>query len=227
MAAEHIKVRCYRCSQLLAVAASKAGTVVACPKCRAELLIPGLESEPRSPQSGSAGAEPRSSAGSASPTFAEGLASLIPPEVAELRPEDLRVEAEFFESLTRAPAAPPSREPFPLLPPSEPEPPRPAPVPSSGEPSSASEVLPAPVMFNPMPVETPPPIPLVKPALDIPPIEVEPPTILPPGTEIRRVREVVLPASVVLAWSVFVLAAIAMSFVAGLLIGHFLWKHVP
>ena len=57
-----------------------------------------------------------------------------------------------------------------------------------------------------------------------PPIEIEPPTILPPRTEIRRVSEVILPASVVLAWSLFVLAGIAMSFVAGLLMGHYLWK---
>ena len=33
----------------------------------------------------------------------------------------------------------------------------------------------------------------------------------------------ILPASVVLAWSLFVLLGIALSFVAGLLMGHFLW----
>ena len=49
---------------------------------------------------------------------------------------------------------------------------------------------------------------------------------LPPGTANRPIREVVLPASVVLAWSLFVLAAIALSFLAGLLVGHFLWKAV-
>jgi hypothetical protein len=55
-------------------------------------------------------------------------------------------------------------------------------------------------------------------------IEIERPTILPPGTEIRRVSEIILPASVVLAWSLFVLLGIALSFVAGLLMGHFLWR---
>jgi hypothetical protein len=227
MAAEHIKVRCYRCSQLLAVAASKAGAVVACPKCRAELLIPGPESELRASVSGTAVAKSRSTAGPEAPTFAEGLASLIPPDVAELRPEDLRVEAEFFESLTRPPVAPPGQEPFPLLLPSEPEPPPPAPVAIAGSLPANPEVLPKTVMVNPMPVDIPPPIPAPRPALEIPPIQVEPPTILPPGAEIRRVREVILPASVVLAWSLFVLAAIAMSFVAGILIGHFLWKLSP
>ena len=55
-------------------------------------------------------------------------------------------------------------------------------------------------------------------------IEIEHPTIMPQGTEIRRVSEVVLPASVVLSWSLFALLGIALSFVAGLLMGHFLWK---
>src|SRR5262249_27680993 len=40
MIAERIKVRCYRCNQLLAVPPNKAGAVVSCPKCKAELLIP-------------------------------------------------------------------------------------------------------------------------------------------------------------------------------------------
>jgi hypothetical protein len=57
-----------------------------------------------------------------------------------------------------------------------------------------------------------------------PAIEIEHPTILPPGAETRRVSEVILPASVVLSWSLFALLGIALSFVAGLLMGHFLWK---
>ncbi len=55
-------------------------------------------------------------------------------------------------------------------------------------------------------------------------IEIEHPTILPQGTEIRRVSEITLPAGVVLAWSLFVLLAIGLSFIAGLLMGHFIWK---
>ena len=118
MAVERLKIRCYRCNQLLAVAPNKAGTVVACPKCQADLLIPRLET----PSKGD-GAEgirpgrrvrlPRSrsqhrlagstaSIGESSPFLAE-IAAIIPPDVAALRPEDLRVEAEFFESLTHEP----------------------------------------------------------------------------------------------------------------------------
>ena len=55
-------------------------------------------------------------------------------------------------------------------------------------------------------------------------IEIESPTILPPRAETRRVSEITLPASVVLSWSLFVLLAIALSFIAGLLMGHFLWR---
>ena len=45
MTVERLKIRCYRCNQLLAVSPNKAGTVVACPKCKADLLIPRLDSQ--------------------------------------------------------------------------------------------------------------------------------------------------------------------------------------
>jgi hypothetical protein len=35
-----------------------------------------------------------------------------------------------------------------------------------------------------------------------------------------------LPATVILAWTLFVLFAQAFAFLAGLLIGHFYWKHL-
>ncbi len=40
MAIERLKFRCYRCNQLLGATPNKAGSVVTCPKCSAELLIP-------------------------------------------------------------------------------------------------------------------------------------------------------------------------------------------
>ena len=40
MAGPKIKFRCYQCNQLLGVAHSKAGKVVACPKCATELVVP-------------------------------------------------------------------------------------------------------------------------------------------------------------------------------------------
>src|SRR5690242_3718128 len=113
--AERLKVRCYRCNQLLAVAPTKAGSVVACPRCKAELLIP--RPEPQQPAEETADQAFTSSTdsppgtagqqGSASPSFLDEIAAMIPPEVASLRPEDLRVEAEFFETLTHEPSPPP------------------------------------------------------------------------------------------------------------------------
>jgi hypothetical protein len=40
---------------------------------------------------------------------------------------------------------------------------------------------------------------------------------------VARARDVVLPRSVVLAWSLFVLLALALAFGAGLLAGHYIW----
>jgi hypothetical protein len=282
MATERLKFRCYQCNQLLAVAPNKAGTVVSCPKCQADLLIPGgeprakgeaenrakgegaartlagtevrtkAEAEPRA----RAETEPRARAEAAAilgssqvpppkpapvPVFLGEIAGAFPPDLADLRPEDLRVEAEFFERLTRVPEPAPVPESAPVFePPSWPalepstrsfsaEPASPyvsfpaaAEAPAEPRSSDAFSVVPETVGLVPVPAES-----LSRPAdvtTVVPPIEIEPPSILPPGTEIRRVSEVVLPASVVLAWSLFVLLGIALSFVAGLMMGHFLWK---
>jgi len=265
MAIERLKFRCYRCNQLLAAAPSKAGTVVSCPKCQTDLLIPGAEPRAKGDRENRAKSEveppvgtealargeidPRDRAEAAAilgsspvppqpepvPSFLGEIAGVMPANLADLRPEDLRVEAEFFESLTRVSQASANVDPAPW------------PALESFTPAVSSEPLSPSVLFQPVtetPSETGPsqaPLPapqtvdLVKRPSESPleppevgtlgtQIEIEPPTILPAGTEIRRVSEVVLPASVVLAWSLFVLAGIAMAFVAGLLMGHFLWK---
>ena len=166
------------------------------------------------------------------------LAAVLPPDLIDLKPEDLRVEAEFFESLTRQPAPSVVQEPapgrhprysgprlhpkptslrcLPLPPSSRPLPHRPS---SRRLSSHRRSTLPPgrPSRRRPSAAER------AEAALIGASIEIEHPTILPPGTEIRRVRDVVLPASVVLSWSLFVLLGIALSFVAGLLMGHFLW----
>jgi hypothetical protein len=256
--AERLKVRCYRCNQLLAVAPAKAGTVVACPKCKADLLIPRPESrqpadEPGDPsvialKSGTfpALAPVTESAtataggpGAPSSSYLDEIAAIIPPEVAALRPEDLRVEAEFFETLTREPAppppAPPAEDPFQF----------PAELsardlfapPAAGE--GGPEAPPGVAAFSTEAaagvagaVETPPPLPLIAPVAQanvvVPPIQIEPSAIRPPvDAEPRAIHQVVLPASVVLAWMMFVLAALPMAFLAGLMIGHFIWKTGP
>ena len=280
MAIERLKFRCYRCNQLLGATPNKAGSVVTCPKCSAELLIPvpelrtddGSEVQPKAPAPARAKprAEPRTKAEPditapaestavatavqtvlrpsqrrvakppvPSPMAADDLAAMLPPDLIDLRPEDLRVEAEFFESLARQPP-PPVAERAPWPSPEVLEVPTrtdsiasfapPGPIVETPVVSSTAVALPAAltetVDLSPARVEplAPPPVPQrAEAALIGASIEIEHPTILPPGTEIRRVREVVLPASVVLSWSLFVLLGIALAFVAGLLMGHFLW----
>jgi len=267
MATERLKFRCYRCNQLLAVAPSKAGTVVSCPKCQADLLIPGgeprakgegenrargevesrtrveteapvpLEGEPRARADAAAilGPSPAPPKPAPVPVFMGAIAGVIPPDLADLRPEDLRVEAEFFENLTRLPAPATTVEPTPwpvpesLTPAVPPEPLFPAdPLPTAAQAptefgtSESISVPPETAGRVPRPSEKPSPPDEVS-SIGAQ-IEIEPPSILAPGAEIRRVSEVVLPASVVLAWSLFVLAGWASAFVAGLMMGHFLWK---
>jgi hypothetical protein len=159
------------------------------------------------------------------------IAAAIPPEVADLRPEDLRVEAEVFQSITREPPAPPARAPLAKerqVPAPAREAPQPFPVQdpkpelTPAELSSLFAPTRPPVELTPAPIV--PPLSTGEPQAIVPPIEIEPPSVRPSAVETRRPFEVVLPASVVLMWSVFVLVGIALSFIAGLMIGHFLWK---
>jgi hypothetical protein len=55
-------------------------------------------------------------------------------------------------------------------------------------------------------------------------INVETPSLLPARGELQGVSQVVLHPATVLAWSLLVLIAVPMAFVAGLLMGHFIWK---
>ena len=236
MPAELLKFRCYRCNQLLAVAPARAGTVVACPRCKADLQIPAAESastvDTEKPARRTRAGTVTSNAATSNtgapefPSFlAEGGAA-IPPEVAELRPEDLRVEAEVFASITRD-AVPLPQSPMQMpLPPFEPaSPPHVEDRTSELTPSELSNLFaPTPQPSEPSPVALQMPAEVSEPRAFVPPIEIEPPSILAAGTEIRRSMEVILPASVVLAWSLFVLVGIGLSFIAGLLVGHFLWK---
>jgi hypothetical protein len=276
MAIERLKFRCYRCNQLLGATPNKAGSVVTCPKCSAELLIPvpelpgelGPEADAGAPAPAPAPAKPRSgprpkaqpefagpqesaatatatavqsdTKGPQAPAYVDEIAASLPPDLIDLKPEDLRVEAEFFESLTRQSRTPVVREPAPWSAAESVGPsfasetfalPFPTPIvvetASAPAPSVGPPVLTETVDLAPRPVEPPPPVPATA-RTEAPvvgtAIEIEHPTIMPPGVEVRRVSEVVLPASVVLAWSLFALLGIALSFVAGLLMGHFLWR---
>lgn len=243
MAGERLKFRCYQCNQLLASSPGKAGSVVSCPRCKADLVVPA-------PESSAPGAQEASAVGKAAGRSASILlpqkataageldeaAAAIPADLIDLRPEDLRVEAEFFHNLTRPPE--PTREPE--------HAPWAAQV-TEGPDTSAGTVIPtapavapaaidrlaatpaAPAAFRPEPPGAGAAPALVPPLLaplspDVPPIEIETPSLRPATREPQTIREVVLPASAVLAWSLFGLIGIATSFIAGLMIGHFFWK---
>ena len=236
MAEERLRFRCYRCNQLMGASLKKMGTIVNCPRCKAELRVPGPEEQPSaggagdgvrpasSPRTGEEEARPGRESGSPLPPFMEEIAAAIPDDLASLRPEDIRVEAEFADLVvtttepTLASASPPE-PPAPQPAPVEPVPPGPGPepVPATPEPSptvpGAEPIVPP---FTPS-VD-------VGPAISLPPINIEPTRILAPGRELRSAPEIVLQPATVLAWSLLVLMALPMAFIAGLMIGHFIWK---
>ena len=194
MAEAPIKFRCHRCNKLLGASARKAGAVVNCPQCRAELQVPAPERGPES----------------ASPD-PEALDPTLPSDLASLRPEDIRVEPEFANLVVDpAPIRPAPKPPDPVQPAElqEPQSPSVDTAEKPDEPPATTEAR------------------LIKAADDvvIPHIRVEPPSIAEREPPSRAASEVVLSSTVVLAWSLLVLLAIPLAFLAGLLTGHFVWK---
>lgn len=203
MAAAPLRFRCYQCNQLLGVSRSKIGATLRCPKCEAELIVPDPD-------------EVVENAGVAtlSPTAQDSADQGIPADLIDIRPEDIRVEPGAARPL-------PSREPSPSpavefrLPPDEPPRPQCPEVPEFG-PSIAENLAPG-VASRP---EEPEPSPeIVVPGLQVGSNRRR----LEPTSSVRS-RDIVLPRSVVAAWSLFVLIALGLAFLAGLLAGHFLWK---
>lgn len=188
MAGVPIKFRCYRCNQLLGVARSKAGAVVDCPKCSAELIVP--EPPPAEPETGVPSGqnlpEPSTS------TLDSGLAL----DFLDIRPEDIRVEPGAHDY----------------------------------RPAATAEVAPEPVYEAPLAPAPPPVEEALPPAPEpvVPPIRLDAPKTVRAAEAARllpaRPRDLILPRSVVTAWSLFVLLALALAFIAGLLAGHYVWR---
>lgn len=203
MAGVPLKFRCYQCNQLLGVSRAKIGTVVACPKCKADLIVP----DPDEADRGSNGDE---SDPTGSLRFSESNEEGISLDLLDIRPEDIRVEP----GVSWAPsAAVPPREPFPIVPP-EPEP----------QSVAASDAVTAPInvadlVAGPTSAERSGPAEPIVPA-----IQLESTRLGESRFPTPRSRDVVLPRSAVAIWSLFVLLAQALAFVAGLLAGHFLWR---
>lgn len=197
--AELFKFRCSQCAKLLGVAPRKVGRAVHCPRCGTELVVPA-------PDDPSAVGEPTDDD---DPTeFADlgidlGFASTLdirPPErTASPTPERSPTESEALAFLDRIAdegiAGPPDPSPSRPTDPDDP----------TGPAEDADE---------PEPLVAAPAEPLVARAR----------AGRGHAATFDRRRDVNLPRTAVTAWAMFALFALASSFVAGLLLGHYHWK---
>jgi len=212
MVAPRVKFRCFHCNRLLSAPANRIGRAVACPKCVQAVIVPtiGEGSEPESntepPGKGSQEAlRVRSSTGTERssrddlPPFMSEIAAAIPDDVLNIQPEDIRAEIPLIEINVTSNNRPEFSEE--------------SAVPEDS--SLSSEFDSGDVVED----EAEPPVP---PLLHIETVSTPSLVSDPP---VRRSGDLILPASVVLAWSLFVLFAQALAFLAGLLIGHYHWKN--
>jgi hypothetical protein len=213
MAGVPVKFRCYRCNTLLGVSRSKIGSVIACVKCGTELVVPDPDEAP--PPDASAPASSPSNLAEPSPSFLSALEAGVPLALQEIHPEDIRIEPGV--SWTPVDTSPAPVGPTTTIAPPEPEPapaPKPEPAPPHPEPVPAPRVS----------VVPEPPRTAAAPEPAVPTIEVEPVKITRERSTPGRPRDLTIPRSVVAFWSLFVLIAQALGFVAGLLAGHYLWR---
>jgi hypothetical protein len=183
----------------------------------AEELARGAVPAGRSRSRGSAAdAQPAGSETGSIPSFMNEHGSAIPEDLVALRPEDIRVEAEFADLVVT------TNEPTSL----------------TGEPATASE----PIGFSAEPISAEtflaavPPVSTIstqataeQPPLGgatgaMPEISIEPASILAANRQTGPVRDVLIQPAVLLIWSMIVLLSLPLAFIAGLLIGHFLWR---
>ncbi len=188
--AELFRFRCFRCQKLLGASPSRIGSVVHCPRCRAELIVPPpLEAEPG--DNPARGDDP-----DGGPIRLDDLGLRLDPEPHRKpapgpAPDAGPSPLDYLESLADEPDPDPTADPE-----ADPEPDDPPALPES----------PGPIHTAPTPSAL---------GRRRRPARREP---------VARARDVILPRTVVVAWSLFVLLALAFAFAAGLLIGHYQWK---
>ncbi len=190
-----MRFRCYQCSKLLGAPVSKAGRTTTCPNCKAELIVPDPSAEP----------EPEETIPQIDLTEpTRTAAAATPKRDPSLEPGFSweEIDTALFKS---AVAIEPSISAVPQV-----------------EPTPESITAPPILLHPPMvdidlaaPTVNPPGIPEI--ALDVTPDRIE-------AQARRRRGDIMLPQSVLVSWSIFVLLALAVSFLAGLFAGHFLWK---
>ena len=219
--AEPIRFRCFQCNKLLGVSRSKAGAVVACPQCSAELVVP-------------------EAAATASPTPSPDP---MPTETPKSSPSSSRIEPVVV-LWDATPSSEGSSDVDPAFPAVQFEPvslraepaarSRPAPraaKSSSRDDGQAVDVDVAAAMALPGVVFAGPPAEqVVLPALavespslrDEPAHRGDPARISPRERSVKR-DDVVFPRTALILWSFVVLLALVSAFAAGLLAGRFLW----
>jgi hypothetical protein len=211
MSAAIVRFRCYRCDQLLGVSASKVGKTATCIRCHAELQVPAPEDEPievQAPEPRSEAPEPAQVASKPDPIPAEPAPTLVQsPDPSERLAGDPVGEfdlgsIEIAPTRLFDPAIRRESPPFRV-------------ANEAVEPFSADLLIPPPEKAPFIPEDTV--------AAEI---RIEPPRVVDRSVASRRNRdrEVVLSSSVVAAWMFFLLLGLALSFVGGLLVGHYLWR---
>ncbi|CAN5908566.1 hypothetical protein BH23PLA1_BH23PLA1_26470 [soil metagenome] len=205
--------------------------MVRCPQCRTDLVVPEPETETDPSEHVPARtfdpspAGPRSSAEQESES--SGLPFSIELDEPNFGPEDIRVLPGLDLDLPVKPKPPPpppkgesawqAQEPPLLTPLEEFE----ELGPHQGSPTSP------PVSSSAVFVPPEPPVPTTEAGMSLGDTEAkfrgEARPILPAYSR----RDVVMPRVAVIAWSLFVILALFLTFIAGLLVGHFLWIPTP
>lgn len=231
--AEPIRFRCFQCNKLLGVSRSKAGAVVACPQCSAELVVPE-PADPAAPAPAAAASwnpipKPTETSNSSSSSRIEPVVVLWDATPSSDSSADA---AQAFPAIQFEPVSLRSE------PAARSRPSTRAAKPSSRDDSevvvvavdvAAALALPKAVVASPSAGQVIMPVL----AVEAPSLREEPPLRGGPGMSLARERsarrdDLVLPRIAVILWSFLVLLALVFAFAAGLLAGRFLWaRGVP
>jgi hypothetical protein len=226
MPPDPIKFRCEHCNQLLGVSPGRAGKPVNCPKCGERVTVPDPGAIPGAPPAPS----PRSVGVPAAPLSSSGYFDAV-----DLDPDDLRnlfpVDPEGSSSDDVEPGSPAMPvEPLPPGPTAPPPSPSPeiAPLRSSSDEELAleefeevGEVPTSPGRGGASALDSIPE--LLRERPESPAIvEGRGPAESAPQRA-RSGRDVMIPRVAFLFWTLFILLSLFLAFVAGLLVGHFVW----
>ncbi len=219
--AEPIRFRCFQCNKLLGVSRAKAGAVVACPQCAAELVVPEPVDPAAPPSSTNPAPKPPESPKS-SPSSSRIEPVVVPWDVAPAT-DGSTDAAQAFPAVQFEPVSLRSEPAARTRPATRP------PKASSRDDAEAVDVVAA--MALPVAgLASPSAEQVVLPALAVEsPSLREEPTLRggPARTSVRersaRRDDVVLPRTALILWSFLVLLALVFAFAAGLLAGRFLW----